>query len=55
MKLHIKTPLAFFDLETTGLNTVTDRIVEIAILKLMPNGEQQWKVKKSLKQNTKSE
>lgn len=46
MKLHIKTPLAFFDLETTGLSIVNDRIVEIAILKIMPNGEQQWKVKR---------
>jgi DNA polymerase-3 subunit epsilon len=37
--LKLKTPLAFFDLETTGTDIVKDRIVEIAIVKLMPNGE----------------
>jgi DNA polymerase III subunit epsilon len=40
MNLKLKNPLAFFDLETTGINIVTDRIVEIAVLKIMPNGEQ---------------
>lgn len=39
MYLHLKNPLAFFDLETTGTNISQDRIVEIAIVKLMPNGE----------------
>lgn len=38
MKLHLKNPLVFFDLETTGINTVTDRIVEISMLKLVPDG-----------------
>jgi len=37
MKLHLKIPLAFFDLETTGVNVITDRIVEIAIVKVMPD------------------
>ncbi len=37
--LKLKTPLAFFDLETTGTDIVKDRIIEIAIIKLMPNGE----------------
>jgi len=32
MKLNLKRPLAFFDLETTGVNIATDRIVEIGIL-----------------------
>lgn len=41
MKLNIKKPIAFFDLETTGVNTVTDRIVEIAILKIHPNGNEE--------------
>ncbi len=41
MNLNLKTPLAFFDLETTGMNISHDRIVEISILKVMPNGEQQ--------------
>lgn len=39
MKLNLKNPLAFFDLETTGTNTSKDRIVEISIVKSMPNGE----------------
>ncbi|MCH7512588.1 MAG: 3'-5' exonuclease [Bacteroidetes bacterium] len=40
MNLNLKTPLAFFDLETTGTNVIKDRIVEFSIFKLMPNGEQ---------------
>ena len=39
MKLNLKIPLCFFDLETTGTNIRQDRIVEIAVIKLMPNGE----------------
>lgn len=39
MKIALQRPIAFFDLETTGVNVVHDRIVEIAILKVMPNGE----------------
>ncbi len=39
MSLKLKNPLAFFDLETTGTNVVEDRIVEISIVKLMPNNE----------------
>lgn len=39
MKLHLKNPLTFFDLETTGTNIINDRIVEISVVKLMPNGE----------------
>jgi DNA polymerase-3 subunit epsilon len=38
MKLNLSRPLAFFDLETTGTNVVADRIVEIAIYKVMPDG-----------------
>lgn len=37
--LKLKKPLAFFDLETTGTNIITDRIVEICIAKAMPNGD----------------
>ena len=33
-KLTLTRPLAFFDVETTGLNIATDRIVEISILKV---------------------
>lgn len=39
MKLNLRVPLCFFDLETTGTNVQTDRIVEIAVIKLLPNGE----------------
>lgn len=39
MKLHLKKPLAFFDLETTGTDVGKDRIVEIAIVKVMPDGQ----------------
>ena len=40
MPLHLKLsrPLAFFDLETTGTNVVNDRIVEISIFRVMPDG-----------------
>lgn len=40
MKLNLKVPLCFFDLETTGTNTAQDRIIEIAVIKIMPNGEE---------------
>lgn len=39
MKLNLRNPLCFFDLETTGTNTTQDRIIEIAVIKMMPNGE----------------
>ncbi len=39
MKLHLKVPICFFDLETTGTNITHDRIIEIAVIKMMPNGE----------------
>jgi DNA polymerase-3 subunit epsilon len=38
MKLNLKKPIAFFDLETTGTDIGRDRIVEIAIVKVMPDG-----------------
>jgi len=49
MKLNLKRPLAFFDLEATGTNVGTDRIVEISIIKLHPpNGSQEevrtWRI-----------
>ena len=43
MKLNLKRPLAFFDLEATGINIGADRIVEIAVIKLNPEGEEQVK------------
>lgn len=44
MKLNLKIPLAFFDLETTGTNIAKDRIVEMAFLKVFPSGETEKKV-----------
>lgn len=38
MELVLTRPLAFIDLETTGINISTDKIVEIAIIKIMPDG-----------------
>ncbi|RLD42461.1 MAG: 3'-5' exonuclease [Bacteroidetes bacterium] len=43
MELNLKRPLAFFDLEATGLNIAKDRIVEISILKVNPNGSNESK------------
>ncbi len=43
MKLNLKRPLAFFDLETTGTNIGTDRIVEISVIKLLPDGGEEVK------------
>ncbi len=39
MKLNLRNPLCVFDLETTGTNITQDRIIEIAVVKMMPNGE----------------
>ncbi|TAH42987.1 MAG: 3'-5' exonuclease [Bacteroidetes bacterium] len=41
MQLKLKRPLVFLDLETTGVNIGTDRIVEIALLKLHPDGSKE--------------
>jgi DNA polymerase-3 subunit epsilon len=38
MKLNLRRPMVFFDLETTGTNISTDRIVEISVVKVMPDG-----------------
>ena len=43
MKLNLKKPIVFFDLETTGVKIATDRIVEISILKILPNGNKESK------------
>jgi DNA polymerase III subunit epsilon len=43
MNLNLKNPIVFFDLETTGLSMVTDRIVEIAILKVHVDGQEETK------------
>ena len=43
MSLKLTKPIVFFDLETTGLQIAKDRIVEIAILKILPNGKKESK------------
>ncbi len=44
--LKLKKPLAFFDLETTGTNVARDRIVEISIVKALPDGSVEIKTKR---------
>ncbi|WP_350287622.1 3'-5' exonuclease [uncultured Croceitalea sp.] len=41
MQLELTKPICFFDLETTGTNVSKDRIVEISILKIFPNGNKE--------------
>ena len=41
MQLQLEKPLAIFDLEPTGLNISKDRIVEIAISKVSPDGTEE--------------
>jgi DNA polymerase-3 subunit epsilon len=43
MELSLTRPLCFFDLETTGLNVAKDRVLEISILKVFPNGNKESK------------
>lgn len=41
MKLNLKNPIIFFDLETTGLDVSKDRIVELCYIKVEPNGNEE--------------
>ena len=43
MELKLSKPICFFDLETTGIDITKDRIVEIFILKVYPNGNKESK------------
>ena len=43
MELNLNKPICFFDLETTGIDVAKDRIVEISILKIFPNGNKESK------------
>jgi len=52
MELKLTKPICFFDLETTGINVAHDRIVEISILKVYPNGNKEsrtWLVNPEVK------
>jgi len=42
LNLNLKRPIAFLDLETTGINVTNDRIVELSVLKISPNGKEEW-------------
>jgi len=47
MELNLKRPIAFFDLETTGLNIMHDRIVEVSVLRINVNGTEEqrtWRI-----------
>jgi len=44
MNLSLSRPLVFFDVETTGLNVGKDKIIELALLKINPNGSEDEKV-----------
>lgn len=46
MQLNLKNPLIFFDLETTGINISKDKIVEISLLKVYPNGKEEVKTRR---------
>jgi DNA polymerase-3 subunit epsilon len=43
MKLKLERPLVVFDLETTGINVSKDRIIEISLLKVFPEGHEELK------------
>ena len=43
MELKLSKPICFFDLETTGIDITKDRIIEISILKVYPNGNKESK------------
>ena len=48
MELNLQRPLLFFDIESTGLNIVTDGIIELSFVKVFPGGETRiktWKIK----------
>ena len=46
MELKLERPLVVFDIESTGVNPMRDRIVELAVLKIMPDGTSQSTVRR---------
>lgn len=46
MNLNLKRPIVFFDLETTGVDTSRDRIVEISMIKVKPDGSEEVKTRR---------
>ena len=41
MKLNLQKPLVIFDLETTGLDLVKDRVIQLSYIKVYPNGKEE--------------
>lgn len=41
MKLNLQKPLVIFDLETTGLDLVKDRVIQISYIKVFPDGKEE--------------
>ncbi len=48
MQLSLSRPIVFFDIEATGLNVATDRIVELCYIKLFPDYHEEVKTLRSL-------
>ncbi len=46
MQLNLKNPIIFFDIESTGLNVACDRIVELSMVKVHPNGDTETKTRR---------
>jgi len=46
MELNLKRPIVFIDLETTGINVATDRIIEICMIKEFPDGKQETRTQR---------
>ena len=46
MKLNLTKPIVFLDLETTGVDPAKDRIVEISLAKIMPDGTREVKTRR---------
>ncbi len=46
MRLNLTRPIIFFDLETTGVNTAKDRIVELSMVKIAPDGQKTIKTRR---------
>ena len=46
MQLNLTKPIVFFDLETTGVDVGKDRIVEISLLKVMPDGTEEMRTER---------
>lgn len=42
MELKLKRAIVFLDIETTGISVLADRVVEISLLKITPDGKEQW-------------